>query len=142
MKANSTRERANRSALLAFIGIPIVANLWLIVKIFWPTVVFLTLERPDKPPYPWLWYAFLWTLGQKLSPILLAWSAAINPGRQYTYIWLAAALYFILEALESLNTSPGYAKELMAPAYMLLCYLIFRLTPARPPDQHQHQEEE
>lgn len=137
MKVNqlSTRERAERSAFLAFVGIPLVSNLWIPVRLLWPDAIFLTLVREGKPDYNWMWYAFVWTIGSKLSPIVLACSAAVNPGKQYTYIWLAAALYFVLEALESLMIEPGYAKELMAPAYMMLCYLAFWLTPPRADEQ-------
>jgi len=134
----TTKERANRSALLAFIGIPLVGNAWILVQILWPDVVFLTIHSASKPPFQWMLHAFVWTIGTKLSAVLLAWSAYINPGRQYVYIWLAAALYFVLESVESLMTGPGYAKELMAPGYMLLCYLAFYLAPKHPPNEEQH----
>lgn len=137
----SSRERAKRSALLAFVGIPLLGNLWIPIHWLWPNVVFATIEHADRPPYQWFLYAFVWTLGSKLSPIVLALSARINPGKQYTYIWLAAALYFVLEALESLMTEPGYGKELMAPAYMLLCYLAFWLTPGGPDEKPEKQKE-
>ena len=126
----STLERAKWSALLAFVGIPLVGNLWIPVQMLWPDAVFMTLNAHSETPFEWRWYVMVWMLGQKVSPIFLAWSAYVNPGRQYIYIWLSAALYFVIESLETFMVTPGLAKELMAPAYMLLCYLVFWLAPA------------